>query len=199
MKTNIIFYLTIINMTYYAHNLVDITTIIPDITLDIKYATPDNFTGKVIYPEAKCFLLSHVAQALKKVQADLKPKGYKLKIFDGFRPIEAQRKMWQIFPDERYVLNPDKGGGRHTRGTTVDLTIIKLDGSEVEMPTSFDYFGEEAHSNYKNLPENVIKNRELLKSTMKKHGFQTITSEWWHFDFKDWEKHEPLELKFQDL
>ena len=107
--------------------------------------------------------------------------------------------MWQIFPDPRYVSDPDVECGRHTRGTTVDVTLIKLDGFEVPMPTKFDCFEERAHSDYKNLPKEVVKNRELLKSIMQKYGFSTIKCEWWHFDYKDWQKHPPLDIKFSEL
>lgn len=199
IKNKLIFFISLILMTNLHSKLVNLKKIIPDIELDIRYATKDNFTKKQIYDEPEAYLLENVAQALKQVNNELKPLGYKLKVFDAYRPISAQRKMWQAFPDERYVLNPDKGGGRHTRGTTVDLTLVKLDGSEVKMPTEFDCFEETAHSDYKNLPQEIINNRELLKYTMKKYGFCSFEYEWWHFDYKNWQDFPPLDIKFSEI
>lgn len=186
---------------FYIHceNLIDIQQIIPKIELDIKYATENNFTKKQIYSKPKCYLLESVAKALKKANNQLKHKGYKLKIFDGYRPMDAQRKMWEFFPDPRYVSDPNKEFGRHTRGTSVDVTLIKLDGSSVEMPSEFDSFEERSHSNYSDLPQNVIKNRKLLQDTMIKSGFNTIKCEWWHFDYKNWQDYPTLNISFEEL
>lgn len=93
-----------------------------------------------------------------------------------------------MYPD------PNIEKGRHTRGTAVDVSLVKLDITKVKMPTEFDSFEEKAHSNYKNLPKEAIDNRELLKDVMKKHGFNVITFEWWHFDFDNWQEHPPLDL-----
>jgi zinc D-Ala-D-Ala dipeptidase len=189
-----------INFDELAKNdLVRVKSIIPDIELDIKYATEDNFMKTRIYAKAECYLLNHVANALKHVQEELKQKGYRLKIFDGYRPISAQKKMWQTFPDSKYVSDPYVECGRHTRGTSVDVTLVKLDGSAVVMPSEFDCFEKIAHSDFKELPNEVIKNREFLKEIMFKHGFTGIKCEWWHFDYKDWKKYPPLDIQFTDL
>jgi zinc D-Ala-D-Ala dipeptidase len=179
-------------------DLVDVEKTIPGIVLDIKYATKDNFTKQKIYKSARCFLVKPAAEALKKVQADLKAKGFQLKLWDCYRPLSAQKKMWNLVPDERYVSNP-KNGGRHTRGTTVDCAMLTLDGKEVEMPTGFDDFTEKAHQDYSKLPKSVLKNKALLKQTMLKHGFQPLATEWWHFDFKGWQKYEPLDIEFTKI
>ena len=182
-----------------SENLIDIEKIIPEIVLDIRYATTNNVTQCQIYTQPKCYLLSHVAEALKLVNDELKQYGYKLKIFDGYRPLSAQWKLWNNFPNPDYVSDPSVEFGRHTRGTTVDITLINLDGSEVEMPTEFDSCEQEAGSDYPHLPENIIERRELLKSIMRKHGFTTIKSEWWHFDFQNWNTYPPLDLSFEEL
>jgi D-alanyl-D-alanine dipeptidase len=105
--------------------LVEVKRVIPDIVLDIRYATPDNFTGKTLYSSADCFLAREVASALKKVQEDLKKQGYRLKIFDGYRPLSVQKKMWKVYPDANYVANPEKGSV-HNKGYAIDLTLFFL-------------------------------------------------------------------------
>lgn len=173
--------------------LVDLQTVIPHIQVDLKYATADNFTGQVVYDFDHCFLLNRAALALKDVQAELEPLGLGLKVWDGFRPVAAQWRFWEIMPDERYVSDPRKGG-RHTRGTAVDVTLITKDARELPMPTGFDDFSEKAHRNYMGASEEAIKNRQLLQEVMERHGFIGIQSEWWHFDLIGWENYPPIDL-----
>ena len=183
--------------------LVDIQKIIPTIKLDIRYATTNNFTGKAVYPVAtgspvKCFLQKPVALALKKVQEELATLDLSLKVFDGYRPLSVQYKFWQLVPDERYVADPKKGS-RHNRGCAVDVTLIKLDGSEVIMPTEFDDFTERAHSNYMNLPKEAIANRKTLRDVMERHGFTVLATEWWHFDYNGWMQYPILDIPLEKL
>lgn len=178
--------------------LVDVKEIIPDIILDIRYATPNNFTGKILYPSAECFLARDVAAALKNVQEDMKRQGYRLKIFDGYRPLSVQKEMWKVLPDSRYVADPKKGSA-HNRGYAVDLTIVLPDGSPVQMPTDFDEFSIKAHSNYQNLPPDAIKHREILKKTMIKYGFSPIKTEWWHFNYRGYKDKPVLDISFDML
>ncbi|MBN2309186.1 MAG: D-alanyl-D-alanine carboxypeptidase family protein, partial [Candidatus Hydrogenedentes bacterium] len=110
--------------------LVELDRCIPDIVLDIRYATTNNFTGKVVYPEARCFLAKDAAIALAGVQEDLKEQGYRLKVFDGYRPLSVQRVFWKILPDPRYVADPSVGS-KHNRGYAVDAALLTLDGSDV--------------------------------------------------------------------
>lgn len=172
--------------------LVDIQSVIPNVVVDLKYATPHNFTGQVVYNFSRCLLLKNVAEHLRAVAAELSPIGLRLKVWDGFRPIAAQWKFWEIMPDERYVSDPRKGG-RHTRGTAIDLTLVTQDGCELEMPSAFDDFSEKAHRDYAGASPAAIQHRELLRTIMEKHGFVGIESEWWHFDFLGWEKYPVLE------
>lgn len=174
--------------------LVCITDLDSTIKTDVKYATTDNFTGQILYQSNKVYLIQEVAEALIKVNNYLK-KNYNLqiKIFDGYRPLSVQKKMWEVYPDETYVANPIKGS-RHNRGCAVDLTLIDLDGNELDMGTSYDDFTPKAHINYKNLPKNVLRNRQILIETMKKFGFIPNKSEWWHFDYKDWKKYPILDI-----
>lgn len=168
--------------------LINIQTLIPNLIIDLKYATRDNFTSQIVYDFSDCFLIEDAALQLKLVQEELETMGLGLKIWDGYRPMEAQWKFWHLFPDERYVSDPRKGG-RHTRGTAVDLTLIDIQGNELAMPSAFDDFSEKAHRNYKEAGLEEIKNRELLERVMEKHGFIGLPTEWWHFDLVGWEKY----------
>jgi D-alanyl-D-alanine dipeptidase len=153
------------------------------IRLDIRYATDNNFMKQVIYDCGRCFYRSQVARALLKVHQGLKPQGLGLKMYDCYRPEPYQQRLWDVLPDPRYVANP-KRGSLHSRGAAADLTIVKLDtGEELNMGTTYDFFGEEAYTTATNLPVEVVANRKLLQVVMRKHGFLTIRTEWWHFNF----------------
>lgn len=181
-------------------DLVDVITINPNIRLDVRYATKNNFMNTELYSSSRCFLLRCVAEKLSKVQAELETKGFGLKVFDGYRPMPVQRAMWEKVPDERYVSNPAKGG-RHTRGTAVDVTLVRfVDGLELEMPTGFDDFTESAWSDrIEGITKEAIKNRSLLQEVMTKHGFEIMTTEWWHFDVAGWRDYPTLECTFDEL
>jgi zinc D-Ala-D-Ala dipeptidase len=174
------------------HDLVDILSINPTIVLDIRYATKNNFTHHTLYPVVKCLLRREPAESLSAVQKELKTSGLGLKIFDGYRPLSIQKKLWETVPDDRYVANPAKGS-RHNRGAAVDLTIIDSLGRELAMPTPFDNFTDKAHCGYMKLPKKVLKNRALLERVMERHGFLRMSSEWWHFDFHGWGKFQILD------
>ncbi len=173
--------------------LVDVQLMVPHIQVDLKYATADNFTGQIVYDFQQCLVLEEVAIGLQKVQAELETIGLGLKIWDGFRPMAAQWKFWELVPDERYISHPAKGG-RHTRGTAVDVTLVSKDGQELLMPSGFDDFSEKAHRDYRGATEEEMANRELLQTVMEKHGFVGFATEWWHFDLIGWEKRLPLSL-----
>lgn len=181
-------------------NLIEIKKINPTIKLDIRYATANNFTGKVIYPSARCFLEKEVAKALDAVQKELNSMGYGLKIFDGYRPLSVQKIFWKIYPDEKYVANPAKGS-KHNRGTAVDLTLIDTkSGKELKMPSEFDEFSSRANRNYTKMENVTAKhNCKLLEFVMEKHGFIGLTSEWWHFDYKNWKKYPIQDISFTEL
>ena len=161
--------------------------------LDIRYATKNNFVNEAVYPCGKCFLRKEAANALKVVNARLLKKGYKLRLFDCYRPKPVQQKLWNKVPNPSYVADPAKGS-MHNRGTAVDLSLSDLKGNEIDMGTTYDFFGKEAHTDYYNLPGEVLDRRNLLRREMEAAGFQSIRTEWWHFSFKglmpplyDWE------------
>ena len=178
--------------------LVDIQKIEPKIRIDIRYATPDNFTHETLYPEARCLLLREVAEKLSNVQKNLEKKGLGLKIFDGYRPLSVQKKMWAKFPVEGYVANPAKGSN-HNRGAAVDLTIVDTAGNELPMPSAYDEFSERAHRDYNGGTPEQLKNRQLLQSEMENEGFHGLSTEWWHFDYKDAKKYPVLDLSFSSV
>jgi D-alanyl-D-alanine dipeptidase len=184
--------------TKYKFGLVDVKEIIPNIILDIRYATTNNFTKQVLYPSAECYLLEEVAIKLNNVQQDLKKHGYRLKIFDGYRPLSVQWKMWKIVPNPRFVADPRKGS-HHNRGSAVDVGLVDMTGKEVEMPTEFDNFTQRASPKYMQLKPEVIKRRRILTDTMKKHGFSQSTTEWWHFNYIPLLRKPLLDVSFEEL
>lgn len=157
--------------------------------IDIVYATPKNFTNQVLYEYPICMLREGTANKLIKANEKLKELGYKIKIWDTYRPIEYQRKMFEIYPDENFVANPDKTECNHCKGCAVDVTLCTLDNKNVEMPTEFDHFGIESYRNYySNLDEEKRKNVVLLENIMVECGFSPYEFEWWHFnDSEDYE------------
>ena len=149
-------------------------------SFDIRYATENNFTHTVLYDEPFCYMRYAPARDLLKIAQDFLDKGYKIKIFDGYRPHSIQYAMWKIIPNPNFLSDPSKGS-IHNRGGAVDLTITTLDGKDLDMGTDFDHCGFEAYMTNLNLPSEVIANRTLLKEVMEKHGFRGIRTEWWHF------------------
>ncbi|MCM8767688.1 MAG: M15 family metallopeptidase [Candidatus Omnitrophica bacterium] len=178
--------------------LVNIKKIIPDIVLDIRYATKNNFTGKVLYPSPDCFVAKEVALSLKKVNEDLKKQGYKLKIFDGYRPLSIQKILWEFLPDPRFIANPEKGSA-HNKGYAVDVSLVDLNGNDVLMPTDYDEFSERANPNYNGLPPLALKHRRILHNTMKKYGFIPSKTEWWHFFYPGYKNKPNLDISFEEL
>jgi len=150
----------------------------------MRYATTNNFVKAQLYDCPRCFLRPAVAQAVQAANQELKDLGYGgFKFFDCYRPRPVQYKLWEIYPKPGYVADPKKGS-IHNRGGAVDLTILDKHGKELDMGTDFDFFGKAANHTYTNLPKNVLQNRQLLKSIMLDHGFKSIRTEWWHYNFE---------------
>jgi len=174
--------------------LVDIQTICPDILVELKYATEDNFLHKNVYGDLKkCYLVKEAASKLAAAQknlAALKP-GWRLKVFDGARPRRIQSAMWALVkgsPQQPFVANP-KTGSNHNYGAAVDLTVVDGKGQELDMGTKFDFFGDLAQPRFEDtflkqgaLTADQVMNRRLLRKVMTEAGFISISSEWWHFD-----------------
>ena len=155
----------------------------PDFVYELKYATPDNFLKQAVYDCGECYLRKSTAEALVKANKAFIQLGYRIKLFDCYRPLSVQKKMWKILPGTHYVANPAKGS-KHNRGAAVDLTLIDAQGKELNMGTPFDFFGKEAHHTYTEHSKEVLENRKLLKETLNKYNFKSIYSEWWHYEYR---------------
>lgn len=179
--------------------LVDLAVFIPGIVLDIRYATTNNFTQEKVYTLAKAYARKPVAEALRLAQNEFAKHGVGIKIFDAYRPYSATVKFYELYKDTTYVASPYKGS-RHNRGCAIDMTLVNLkSGEELMMPTAFDSFKKEAWSSSPVKDPVVKKNRDLLISIMHKYGFKVNSSEWWHFDFKGWQKYDVLDIDFEEL
>lgn len=179
-------------------NLIELITLDPTIKLDIRYATDNNFVGKKVYPEARAFLQRPAAKAVAKVHRSLKKKGLGLVIFDGYRPWSITKLFWEVTPDEKrmFVADPAKGS-KHNRGCAVDLSIFDLKtGKPIEMPSEYDEFTERASPDYSGGTAEQRANRDMLRKLMEDAGFTVNPNEWWHFDFKDWEKYAIYDISF---
>ena len=150
---------------------------------DMKYATEDNFLKAKVYDCAECLLRFKTVQALIAANTDFKKKGFKIKLYDCYRPLSIQKKMWEIVSNPEYVADPKKGS-IHNRGGAVDISLVDSNGKEVDMGTPFDFFGIQAGHNYTKLSNEVKSNRKFLKKVMIKNGFNSFDSEWWHYNLK---------------
>jgi D-alanyl-D-alanine dipeptidase len=152
-----------------------------DFVYDLKYATDDNFLKEKVYPCAECFLRVKTVKSLLEANKMFLAKGYKIKLYDCYRPKAIQKKMFQLVPDANYVANPKKGS-IHNRGGAVDISLVDFNGIELDMGTKFDFFGEEASHKYQNLSDEILANRKILKEIMLQNNFKSFDSEWWHYN-----------------
>lgn len=171
--------------------LVDLEKVVDGVKLDIRYATTNNFLSEPFYTSAKAFMQKPAAEALNRVQANLKKEGYGLLVFDGYRPWYVTKMFWDATPDKfhQFVADPSKGS-RHNRGCAVDLTLVDLKtGQPVEMPGGYDEFSDRSYPDYPGSTSRQRWHRDLLRRAMAAEGFAVYEAEWWHFDFKDWPKY----------
>jgi zinc D-Ala-D-Ala dipeptidase len=180
-------------------NLVNVASMQRPPLEEIRYATRDNFTGEQLYPFPAAYVRKELIPCLEAVQRDLAAKGLALKIYDGYRPLPVQQKMWDLIRDERFVSNPAVNRGRHTRGTAVDVSLVDRHGKPIPMPSDFDEFSPRAAVAYRGGTTEQRRNRDLLQNVMTRHGFLSYPDEWWHFDFKGWEKYPPMKIGFEKL
>jgi len=169
--------------------LVSLLQVQPRPLFELRYASPYNFLGTTLYTDLNPQLRCPVALALQQVQRDLAAQGLGLKVWDAYRPLDVQQRMWDAIRDERYVSNPAVNAGRHTRGTAVDVTLIERSGQELPMPTGFDTFGETAHRNARGIDPERARNAQRLQEAMAHRGFLGLPTEWWHFDWHDWQRY----------
>ena len=152
-----------------------------DFVFDMKYATADNFLKEKVYPCDECFLRVKTVKALLEANKTFLDKGFKIKLYDCYRPKAIQKKMWRIVPDANFVANPKKGS-IHNRGGAVDISLVDLNEIELDMGTKFDFFGKEASHNYQQFSDTILTNRKFLKEIMLQHNFKSFDSEWWHYN-----------------
>ena len=158
---------------------------VPGLFVELRYASAENFTGNVIYSFSDAYLRYGTVEKLAAVQRTVSAEGYSLKVWDAFRPVAAQFKQWEICPDATYVANPNTGYSSHSRGDTVDITLVYQDGAEVEMPTGFDDFSAQADRDYGDCMEDAAENARYLERVMEENGFEPYFGEWWHFSDTD--------------
>jgi D-alanyl-D-alanine dipeptidase len=179
--------------------MLNLETLIPGIQKDIRYATPNNFTGKVLYKTEGLFMRREAAQKLQQVADSLKKMHLAILIFDAYRPYAATLKMWEIVPDDRYAANPANGSG-HNRGIAVDLTLIDVQTEkQLAMPTGYDDFSDSAHHTYMQLDSTVLANRALLKGVMEYFGFKALETEWWHYALPNPKNYPLMDVSFNKL
>ncbi len=163
-------------------DFVRVVDYIPSVKQALAYATANNFTGYRIYDFTDAYLRYGTVKKLMQVCDELEQQGIGLIIWDGFRPVSAQAKLWEICPDPTFVSNPVTGKRTHCRGNTVDVTLYNLDsGEELPVPTGYDNFTSYADRDYSDCSLEAATNARLLEDTMVKYGFTPYFAEWWHF------------------
>ena len=162
-------------------DLVVVQDVIPTIYVELHYATTDNFTGQVIYDFTDARLRYGTVKKLARVQQALLEQGYSLKIWDAYRPVSAQFRLWEVCPNSAYVANPNTGYSSHSRGNTIDLTLVRADGTEIPMPSAHDEFSALADRDYSDVSAEARENAVILETAMRAEGFVGYSAEWWHF------------------
>ena len=182
-------------------DLVELVEVDRTLRLDVRYATPNNFTGRAVYTEARAFLQRPAAEALARANRALRRKGYGVVVFDGYRPWRVTKLFWELTPEDKkqFVADPRRGS-RHNRGCAVDLTLFDLKtGRRVSMPSEYDEMTERSHTDYTGGTAEQRRLRDLLRAAMIAEGFVIYAPEWWHYDYKDWREYPILDLSFSEL
>ena len=167
---------------------------VPGLVLEIRYATEQNITGKKIYADKRAWLREETIRKLAQVARELEEKGYRLVLWDGWRPASAQKALWAAKPDGRFLTPPNRVS-RHTRGTSVDVSLADRNGKILEMPSDHDEFTDRADEDFSDVPKEVAQRARLLRKAMFRAGFSGVPDEWWHYDLRDWASYEPIELR----
>lgn len=161
--------------------LIEITPQSHDVELDIQYATDRNFTGRAVYRRAACFLHPDTEKLLVRAIAMARPLGFRLRLYDGFRPSEAQWKLWEHTPDPEFIADPRRGSP-HSMGAAIDLTLLDAaSGRELDMGTPFDDLRPLSHHGVLEISPEAQRNRMLLMGIMTSAGFDFFRNEWWHY------------------
>ena len=182
-------------------DLVELTKLDPTIKLEIRYATTNNLFGTVFYSEPRAFMQRPAAEALVRINRRLKAQGYGLLVHDAYRPWYVTKVFWDATPDDKkmFVADPSKGS-RHNRGCAVDITLYDLKtGKPVEMVSTYDETTGRAYPDYPGGTSLQRWHRDLLRREMEADGFKVFEAEWWHFDFKDWQKYKIGTVAFDQI
>jgi zinc D-Ala-D-Ala dipeptidase len=155
-----------------------------DVEVSLAYATDANLTGKPVYRNAECWLHSEAAEKLRTAIALADQLGYRLRIFDALRPVEAQWALWNVNPDPEFLADPRRGSP-HSRGVAVDLTLIDVTGRDLDMGTGFDAFTPLSHHGRTDVSAEAQRNRLLLMGLMTTAGWDFYRNEWWHYQLFD--------------
>ena len=182
-----------------APDLVDLARFDPRLRLDIRYATPANFMGRVLYPVARAVAQRPVAEALSRVQTRAEAAGYGLLIFDAYRPWRITKAMWEATPPEsrEFVADP-AAGSRHNRGASVDLSLHR-GGVEVTMPSPYDDFTPAAYRSNTAAPRQALARSRMLEEWMVAEGFVPLANEWWHYDWAEWRRYPVMDVPLEDV
>lgn len=178
--------------------LVDIRKVVSDLDFDVRYAAVDNVFETAFYPFSAAFLLEPAALKLAAAAREMKRQGLRLRVFDAYRPLSVQRRMWALRPDARYVADPAKGSS-HNRGAAVDVSLARLDGAAVAMPSDFDDFSERSTHGFPGASPGAARNAGLLRAVMTSAGFAALPQEWWHYSDPDLRQEPLLDIAFEDL
>lgn len=188
-KPTFLFFLVLLNVPYFGttQELANIEDYSSEFEYEIRYATLNNFIGETLYDCSVCLLQPEVAQALVDANQYFCEKGYRIKLYDCYRPLDVQKKMWAKVPRATYVANPYGRGSIHNKGAAVDITLVTLEGCYLEMGSDYDFFGKESHIDNFNFSAEILANRKVLREGMQKFGFGTVRTEWWHYSYrKNW-------------
>ena len=183
------------------NELIEVINLDSSLKLDIRYATKNNFLNRPVYKIAKAFLQKPVAEDLVKVNQEIKKDGYGLLIFDAYRPWSVTKLFWdETKPEQKKFVADPKIGSIHNRGCAVDLTLYDLKtGKEIKMPSKYDTFSEAAYPTYTGGTAEERSRRDFLIKIMKTHNFSVYEYEWWHFNHKDCEKYQILDIPLEDI
>lgn len=186
-------------------SLIRLLDIDQEFIIDLRYATSNNFTNQIIYDTQECFINHNTAKMLIKAKEIFKRDGYRVKVWDAYRPIWAQQRLWDIVQNPDFVAAPPKLSeikvfkASHLNGMSVDITLTDMNGIEIEMPTAFDDFSERASASYDQINGKAYENARYMIRTMESIGFENYEKEWWHFYDR---KNTPtiyLDYKLKDL
>jgi zinc D-Ala-D-Ala dipeptidase len=182
-------------------DLVELVKLDPAIKLDIRYATTNNFLGTPVYTQARAFLQRPAAEAVLRAHRELKAHGYGLIIHDGYRPWYVTKIFWEATPNDKKIFVADPAAGsRHNRGCAVDLSLYDLKtGKEVKMPSGYDEMTDRAYADYAGGTADERARRGILRQAMEAQGFKVNPTEWWHFDYKDWNQYPIQNVRFEEL